>query len=299
MGVIVVTGASSGIGAAAAVELSRQGRAVVATGRSGAALAAVHRRMVAAAPAPAAVPEPIVCDLSSLAAVRDLGRRLLAACPRLDALVNNAAVQPSERRLTADGHELALAVNHLAPVLLTGLLAERLAASGGRVVTTSSSAHREGVVDLSDMTMERSWTWEGAYARSKLANLLFTAELRVRTGLPASAFHPGLVDTAIDREVLAAGLSEPFDAARMLSPEQGAGTLVWLATSPEGARPSALYYADRAPVPVAAAARGADLAARLWDWSEHAVSGFLTGKLAFYDSRAISSTIQSVARRRV
>jgi NAD(P)-dependent dehydrogenase (short-subunit alcohol dehydrogenase family) len=272
VGVIVVTGASSGIGAAAAVELSRRGRAVVATGRSDAALAAVHRRMAAAAPEPAAVPEPIVADLGSVAAVRRLAHRVLASCPRIEALVANAAVQPSRRGCSADGFELALAVNHLAHFVLLNLLAERLVASGGRVVTTASSSHREGVIDFDDMAMERTWTWELAYARSKLANVLFTAEARRRTGLPASSFHPGLVDTAIDREVLAAGLAEPFDPSRMRSPERGADTLVWLATDAEGASPSAVYYVDRAPSPVSPAAGDAALASRLWDWSAAAVA---------------------------
>ncbi|MET0920840.1 MAG: SDR family NAD(P)-dependent oxidoreductase, partial [Acidimicrobiia bacterium] len=138
MGTIVLTGASDGIGAAAAVELTQLGHAVLATGRSQQKLDAVHARMVEAAPAGVQVPEPIAADLAAMGDVRDLAEQVLARCATIDVLANNAGLQARWRQTSPDGFELDFAVNHLAPFLLTNLLLERLQASHGRVVTTSS-----------------------------------------------------------------------------------------------------------------------------------------------------------------
>lgn len=262
MATILITGSSGGIGAAAAERLTREGHRVVITGRSAAKLRAVHRRLVAGG---SPVPEPIQADLSSLAEVRLLAGTVLEREPQLDVLVNNAAVQPRRRTLSRDGHELGLAVNHFAHQLLTTLLAGRLAENGGRVVSTSSDEHENGVLDLDDLPMARGWTSAASYARSKLANVLFTAELRRRTGLPASCFHPGSVSTDLNRDVPLVGLIRPFERLVYQSPKRGCDTLSWLATSSEGAAPAALYYIDRKPAPVAAAAGDEAAAAGLWD----------------------------------
>lgn len=264
MGTIVITGASSGIGAAAAVELTRQGHRVLATGRSAAKLVQIHDRMQEATPSGGEVPEPIVADLSSLGAVRELAAIVLDRCPRLDVLVNNAAAQPSSRQLSSDGYELGIAVNHFAPFLLTSLLADRLWASGGRVVTTASSTHTKGRLDLDNLQLERGWGSQLSYGNSKLANILFTAELRKRTGLPASSFHPGAISTDLNRDSPFVRLVKPFERFVFGKPEEGADTLVWLATSSEGGAPSALYYEKRKPAETAPAARDEGLAARLW-----------------------------------
>ncbi|MEU5538474.1 SDR family NAD(P)-dependent oxidoreductase [Streptomyces sp. NPDC020362] len=272
---IVITGASSGIGAAAAVELSRQGHSVLATGQTPAKLARVHRRMREAAPVGVEVPEPVRADLSSLRTVRELAATLLERCPRIDVLVNNAGVQPSSRRLSADGHELGLAVNHLAPFLLTMLLEERLRESGGRVITTSSDTHVDGRLDLDDLEMERGWSGPASYATSKLANILFTTELRRRTGLPASSFHPGAVSTDLNRDSPWFRLVKPFERFYYGRPEEGAETLVWLATGDEGGAPTAAYYEKRQPAQESATARDEKLAARLWQASEAMVEQHL------------------------
>jgi NAD(P)-dependent dehydrogenase (short-subunit alcohol dehydrogenase family) len=133
---VLVTGASAGIGAAAAVMLASMGCDVLATGRSETKLADIHSRMVNAA-AGAVVRAPVPADFASLDEVRRLADVTRAAFPRLDVLVNNAGITAGERQVSADGHELVLAVNHLAPFLLTNLLAARLRESNGRVVTTS------------------------------------------------------------------------------------------------------------------------------------------------------------------
>ena len=268
---ILLTGASSGIGAAAAVELTRRGHQVLATGRSPAKLAEVYRRMVAVAPAGVSVPEPVVADLSALAEVRRLAEVANERCVTLDVLVNNAAVQPSRRQVSADGFELGFAVNHLAPFLLTNLLLERLRADGGRVVTTASSTHVKGRFDPDDLQLERRWSSQLSYGRSKLANILFTAELARRTGLPASSFHPGNVTTDINRESPFVRLVKPFERLVFKTPEKGAETLVWLATDEEGGRPSAVYYIDRRPAEPSADAQDPALAAWLWDVSAELV----------------------------
>ena len=261
---VVLTGASSGIGAAAAVELTRQGHSVVAVGRSPSKLAVVHRRMQAAAGA-GAVPEPVTADFASLDEVRRLAALLLERCPRIDVLANNAGLIVSRRQETAGGHELILAVNHLAPFLLTNLLVERLRASNGRVVTTSSEAHKGGRIYEDDIQLRRWGRWK-AYCQSKLANVLFTTELARRAALPATAFHPGLVRTEFGRGSLVA-LASKVVRPLYRSPEQGAETLVWLATEPEGAAPSASYYVDCHPGRPSAAARDSALAGRLWEAS--------------------------------
>ena len=270
MATILLTGASDGIGAAAAVELTQLGHAVVATGRSPAKLDAVHRRMVDGAPDDVVVPDAIAADLSSLAEVRRLADTVLERCPEIDVVANNAAVQTRRRATSPDGFELMLAVNHLAPFLLTNLLVDRLQAIGGRVVTTSSVAHRFSRIDFADLQTERGWRGFRAYGRSKLANIWFTSELTARTGVPATCFHPGAVNTELGRDTRYGTLLKP--AMRVLrSPEGGADTLVWLATDPEGAAPRAVYYTNRKPSRTSAAARDTAAAARVWDASAELV----------------------------
>lgn len=273
MASIVTTGASSGIGAAAAVELSRRGHRVLATGRSAQRLAAVHAAMCAVVPPATDVPAPVTADLSSLAQVRELAARVLELSPDLSVLVNNAGVQPHRRQETPDGFELTFAVNHLAPFLLTKLLTEALQRNGGRVITTSSSTHTAGTLDFDDLQMTRDWSTRAAYGRSKLANILFTRELSARTGLPASSFHPGAVRTDINRDSPFVRLVKPFERLLLDSPERGADTLVWLADGPVGAAPQAVYYANCRPAETTAAACDEAAAAKLWEVSDALTSG--------------------------
>jgi retinol dehydrogenase-14 len=272
MGTVVLTGASDGIGAAAAVELTQLGHEVLATGRSATKLDAVHGRMVESAPENVRVPDPIAADLSSFADVRRLADVVLERCPQIDVLANNAGLQTRRREVSPDGCELVLAVNHLAPFLLTNLLLDRLRASNGRVVTTSSAAHRFGGIDFDDLQMERNWRGFRAYGRSKLANIWFTSELARRSEVPATCYHPGTVTTDLGRDMRGAAALKPVMRVLSRTPEQGADTLVWLATDAEGASPRAVYYANRKPGRMSSAAGDAAAAARLWD-----VSAELTG----------------------
>jgi NAD(P)-dependent dehydrogenase (short-subunit alcohol dehydrogenase family) len=261
---IVVTGASAGIGAAAAIELTKLGHEVLAVGRTPSKLDATHRRMIEVAPTGVRIPEPVTADFASLAEVRRTANLILERCPRVDVLGNNAGCFGApQRQESADGFELLLAVNYLAPFLLTNLLVERLLTSGGRVVTTSSVGHkRVERLDLDDLQIEGRYRSLHSYGRSKLANILFTSELTQRTGLAATCFNPGSVKTDILRDRNAVTRLLTLTAT---SPKRGADTLVWLATSAEGGAPAAVYYQRRKPAKTSAAARDAQLAARLWD----------------------------------
>jgi NAD(P)-dependent dehydrogenase (short-subunit alcohol dehydrogenase family) len=272
MGTIVLTGASAGIGAAAAVELTRSGHQVHAVGRSPSKLAEVHGRMKAAAPAGTEVPAPIPLDLASLSEVRRLADLVSERCPQLDVLANNAGLQTRKREESVDGYEMTFAVNHLAPFLLTNLLLDRLQASKGRVVGTSSAVHRIGRIDFEDIQQEKGWRGFRSYGTSKLANILFTSELVRRTGLPASCYHPGGVNTDLGRNTPMTGLLKPVMGVVARSPEKGAETLVWLATDAEGAAPKAVYYMDRKPKKTSAKANDPEVATRLWDVSAKLVS---------------------------
>ena len=196
--------------------------------------------------------------------------------PRIDVLVNNAGlIAGSQRTVTADGHELTFQVNHLAPVLLTMLLREQLTAAHASVITTSSraGASRGARVDSDDLDMAAGYSGMRAYGSSKLANVLFTRELARRwgpLGVSAAALHPGVVATQWGKSgpgVVAWFVTSPF--RRFLrSPEQGADTIVWLATTTSGEQwTSGGYYANRKPAKPSPLAGDAQLAGRLWDQS--------------------------------
>ena len=267
--VCVVTGATSGIGKATATALARLGAQVVLVGRDRGRGEATAAEVAAAG---ALLPRLEIADLASMAQVRALAGRL-GALERIDVLVNNAGLMAGQRRVTADGFDEVFAVNHLAPFLLTSLLLGQLtAAAPARVITVTSGAHTGARLDLDDPQLERGWDGWRAYANSKLANILFTRELARRlegTGVTANCAHPGVVRTRFGREArlpmrAAVTLGRPF----MLSPQRGASTIVYLATSPEVARASGGYYVKRQRREPSAAARDDATAQRLWQLSE-------------------------------
>jgi NAD(P)-dependent dehydrogenase (short-subunit alcohol dehydrogenase family) len=267
--VCVVTGATSGIGQATAAALAGQGAQVVLVGRDrGRAEKAAAE--VAAAGGPA--PQLEIADLASMGQVRALADRL-GALERIDVLVNNAGLMAGQRRVTADGYDEVFAVNHLAPFLLTNLLLSQLTAAGpARVITVTSGAHAAARLDLDDLQLEHEWEGWRAYADSKLANILFTRELARRlagSAVTANCAHPGLVRTRFGREVrgpmrVSVTLARPF----MLSPQRGATTIVYLATSPEVAGATGGYYVKSRPREPSPAARDDAAARRLWQLSE-------------------------------
>jgi retinol dehydrogenase 12 len=268
---VVVTGASSGIGAEAAVELARLGATVVPIGRDQRRLNAIAARIRDANPDGAT--EPLSADFASLADVRKLASELLDRHPRIDVLVNNAGLVSGRRRLSEDGFELTFAVNHLAPFLLTNLLQERLRASApARVVTTSSGAHFSGVLDLEDLDAERRWSTWSAYSNSKLANVLFTRALARRldgSGVVANCLHPGVIRTRLGRGApLPVGVGWRVAGLFFASPRKGASTIVYLASAPDAASISGGYFVDSQQRTPSAQARDDVLAEGLWEASE-------------------------------
>ena len=267
--VCVVTGATSGIGKAAAAALATLGAQVVLVGRDQGRAAAAAAEIGAAGPVP---PKVEIADLASMEQVRALAGRL-AALERIDVLINNAGLVLGERRVTKDGFEHVFAVNHLAPFLLTNLLLPKLTGSApARVVTVTSDAHSAAKLDLDDPGLEHGWDSWRSYANSKLANILFTRELARRldgTGVTANCAHPGVVRTGFGREGklllrLGTTIARPF----FLSPERGADTIVYLASSPDVAAETGGYYVKRQLREPSAAARDDAAARKLWEISE-------------------------------
>jgi retinol dehydrogenase-12 len=260
---VVITGASSGIGRAAAIELAEKGASVVPVGRDPRRTAAVASKIGA---------EPLVADFSSLAEVRRLAATLLDRHERIDVLVNNAGLVSGRRALTADGLELTMAVNHFAPFLLTNLLVDRLEESApARVVTTASDAHRGGLIDLGDLNGERRWSAWSAYSNSKLANVLFTRALARRlegTGVVANCLHPGVIRTGLARGApLPIRIGWRVASIFFGSPASGADTLVHLASAREAAEVSGGYFVDSRPANPSAQAQDDELAEGLWEAS--------------------------------
>lgn len=268
---IVITGASDGIGAAAARLLSAAGHRVAVVGRSPEKTARVARDVGG---------DHFVADFTSLADVRRLAAELDDAYPRIDVLANNAGGILGDRTRTADGHERTFQVNHLAPFLLTSLLLDKLLASHATVIQTSSVGARIfGHLDLDDLEHDRDFTAHRAYGTAKLENILFTTELHRRfhdQGLSSAAFHPGGVATNFAAE--STSFFRPLYRSRigkllLATPEKGASQLVRFAqTEPGAGWQSGKYYeGGRVARRVNPQARDADLARRLWDRSAELV----------------------------
>jgi len=264
--VVVITGGSLGIGAAAARELRTQGATVVITGRS-----TETTRLAGEIGADA-----ILCDFARLADVRALAGKLLAKYPRIDVLANNVGAVVAERQLTEDGHEKTFQVNHLSGFLLTILLRERLESSGATIINTSSRAHQMGRLDLNDLENANHYSSWRAYGTAKLMNILHAAELSNRfSGVHGVSFHPGVVASGFAREGSAATrllYNTPLRRLFMISPEKGADTLVWLASTRPGSEWSpGEFYVKRRVAKKSPQAADTDLARRLWDESERLV----------------------------
>jgi len=265
---LLVTGATDGIGRETARELLANGRRVLVHGRTREraerTIAALAREQ------PDSACDAVWADLSRMGEVVELAAQVRALAPALDVLINNAGVYEDHRELTEDGFERTMAVNHFAPFLLTHRLLPVLhAASAARVVTVSSIAHQSGQIDPDDLEFERGFSGYGAYAASKLANVLFTFELARRqadTRVSANCLHPGVIATKL--------LHKGF-GVRGAAVTEGARTSVFLAIADAVAGKSGRYFVDcreAAPSPIA---RDALLAAKLWAVSARRLSPFL------------------------
>jgi NAD(P)-dependent dehydrogenase (short-subunit alcohol dehydrogenase family) len=266
--VVVLTGATSGIGRAAAIELVRRGAEVALVGRDPARVRLVAEEATAAGGAGRV--HAHVADLALMSHVRVLADEIRARYEHVDVLANNAGALFASRKETPEGFEQTFALNHLAPFLLTNLLRDRLAA--GRVVTTASNAHKSGRLVLDDLQSKKSYS-PRVYGTSKLCNVLFTRELARRAPqLQANCFHPGVVRTGFaknERGVwkVVATLGAPF----FRSPERGARSLVWLALSDDAAALTGEYVEDEKVVSPSATAQDDDLARGLWERSAELV----------------------------
>ena len=266
--VIVVTGATSGIGEVAADRLAAKGAKIVFIARDRARGEATlgHLRAIS----PDADHRAHYADLSRLAEMKRVADEIAESEPEIDVLINNAGALFNARKVTEDGLEMTFALNHLSYFVLTDLLRSRLKA-GSRVISTASDAHKGAKIDFSDLQSTHSYSGFRAYGRSKLCNILFTRALSKRfvgTGITANCLHPGFVSTRFGDQ--SGGiLSFAVRAAKnfAISPEQGARTIVYLASSPEVANVTGKYFYKCKPdTPTREARNDAD-AARLWSIS--------------------------------
>ena len=269
---VLITGATNGIGLAAAEELARRGAslAIVARDEGKAADAVVRMRA-----AGAEVVDVLLADLTSQESIHAVASEALERYARIDVLVNNAGAIFERRELSPDGIERTWALNHIAPFLLTELLLDRLKASPpARIITTSSDAHKGAEIPWDDINAERSYGPRGfrRYGQTKLANILFTAELGRRlegSGVTANCFHPGVVATGFNRNNsglmrVAMAVMKPFSR----NPGKGAETLVWLADSEEPGSENGGYFFDCKRAQPEPPARDMESARRLWELTE-------------------------------
>ncbi|MEU6646925.1 SDR family NAD(P)-dependent oxidoreductase [Saccharomonospora sp. NPDC046836] len=271
--VVVITGASDGIGAAAARRLHADGHAVVVVGRS------VEKTRAVAAELKV---DSYVADFTRLDEVEHLASQLRAAYPRIDVLANNAGGVFGAQTKTVDGFEKTFQINHLAPFLLTRRLLDTLIASRASVLQTSSTVRFAKKIDLDDLDHDRNYDPVRAYGAAKLENILFTTELHRRyhaSGLSAASFYPGNVVTNFASDTTSPVMrlvrflaTKPLipRLLRLSTPDQGADQIVWLAEGAPGTdwQSGAYHYKRRASTPRNPQAVDADLARGLWERSE-------------------------------
>ena len=270
---IVITGASDGVGAAAARRLAADGHHVVPVGRSLEKTAAVAEDIGS---------EYFTADFADLGQVRSLASDLLQRYPQIDVLANNAgAIFGKERQLTVDGHEMTFQVNYLAPFLLTRLLTDRLLQSRATVINTSSAANRLfAKLDINDLEEEKNYTPQKAYGNSKLEQILFTEEFDRRyraAGVTATAFHPGVVGSSFssaEGTAMRAVYQSFLGRFVLQSPEKGAQTLVFLAEgTPGDDYPTGRYFVRSKPARANRLAGDHVLALDLWNRSVAMLEG--------------------------
>ena len=268
----VVTGANSGIGRVAARELAAAGARVLMLCRN--AERAEEARAEVSSAASGDEPTVVLCDLASFGSVRDAAAKVLSATDRIDVLLNNAGLIARRYTLTEDGHELTFQVNHLGHFLLTELLLDAVRdAPQGRVITVSSDAHLRTWrgIRFDDLDLERGWGPFSSYSHSKLANVMFGFELARRlegTDATSNVVHPGGVDSGFGREGWGLfGLGWNLIRPLLLTPEQGAETLIYLATALEVAEVSGGYFYKWRPKDASPVAYDEVASSRLWEVS--------------------------------
>lgn len=270
--VFLVTGATEGIGKAAATEFAKRGASVTIVGRNKEKTEKILAELKASSGNDDL--DMLLCDLSRLSDVRRAAEQFKAKHDRLDVLVNNAGAMFRSPTIGPDGFELTFALNHLAYFQLTTVLLDLIKKTpGARVVSTASAMQARGVLDVQRTPTATDVSGIRAYATSKLANILFTKELQRRltgTAATANCFHPGMVRTAFgaDLSILMRAIFVMIALPFAKSPEEGADSLVWLATSQEAAALKGEYVDNRRPVSPSKQAMDSKLAADLWTLSE-------------------------------
>ena len=269
--ICLITGATSGIGKAAALQLSQLGATVVMVGRNPQRTAAALQEIRQQSSNDQV--ESMLADLSSQEEIRQLAENFKARYQRLDVLINNAGALMLSRQQTVDGIEMTFALNHLNYFLLTNLLLDTLKSSGpARIINVSSDSHQGALLDFEDLQLERNYGGYKAYGRSKLANLLFTYELARRlqgSGVTVSALHPGLVATKfLANNGIRGRVYNLFVRLVGRSAARGARTITYLASSPDVEGVSGKYFVEDGPVQSSPASYDEDAALQLWQSSE-------------------------------
>jgi NAD(P)-dependent dehydrogenase (short-subunit alcohol dehydrogenase family) len=269
--VVVLTGGTSGIGQVAAVELARQGARIILIARDRDRAADAIADICKAGPGLAH--RAVHANLASIAETRRVAAEIAAAEQRVDVLINNAGALFNRRQTSPEGLEMTFAVNHMAYFVLTEGLKQTLAGSApARIVNTASAAHRGAKLDFDDLQSEHGYSGFQVYGRSKLCNILFTRELARRLkggGVTANCLHPGFVATRFGDG--SGGLLQalmPVAKLGAISPQKGAETIVYLASSPEVASMSGLYFYQCKPEAPSPAAQDDAAASRLWAESQ-------------------------------
>ncbi len=268
--ICLITGATTGIGYVTALELARKGATVVGVARN-AEKAEAAREAIRSQTGNARV-EFLLADLSQQEQVRRVAENFISRYPHLDILINNAGAIFIHRSESRDGIEMTLALNHLGYFLLTSQLLESLKkASSPRIINVASEAHRRGSIDFLDLEKKHGYNGWSAYCQSKLGNVLFTYELARRLrgeNITVNALHPGFVSSGFGKNnpLWYRVLSAPFFLAA-ISPEKGARTSIYLASSPEVEGVSGKYFRRRKVVASTPETYNESIAKRLWEWS--------------------------------
>jgi NAD(P)-dependent dehydrogenase (short-subunit alcohol dehydrogenase family) len=267
--IVLVTGATSGIGEVAAMQLGLKGARMLVVGRNSSKVDAVVSRLKA----DGGQADGFTADLSSKAEICRLSDEIHRAVDHVDVLLNNAGAYITDRRVSVDGYEMTFALNHLNYFMLTGLLLDLLKTGRpARVVNVSSAAHVGGHVNFDDLQSEKGYSSWKVYSNTKLMNVLFTYELARRlegTLVTANALHPGFVATNFGRSN--GGFFKPFFGLAQLAaipPEEGAKTSIHLASSPDVEGVSGKYFSECKPVSSSRESYDRQVADRLWRVSE-------------------------------
>ncbi|MEM7016628.1 MAG: SDR family oxidoreductase [Pseudomonadota bacterium] len=266
---VLITGGNSGIGIVAATELAKMGAEIVLACRESEKTTNALKTINAVAEIEA-INLPV--ELASFQSVRDLARNFLDKYDRLDVLINNAGLFPPKQRMTEDGFEMQIGVNHFAPFLLTHLLLDCLKASApARIITVSSTLHKKASLDFDTFKGAEKYNSQAAYGQSKLANVMFALELAQRlegSGVTSNVLHPGAVATDIVREL--PWIVRKIIGLMFIAPEKGAQTTIMLASDASLAEVNGKYYDQCELAGYSALANDTALRKKLWDVSAEA-----------------------------